>query len=141
MSTPAEKFLSRADVSRYKAGATHGVFKCPAHADKRASATWRELDDSRLLIFCHAGCSANEILAALGLQMTDLYPERLTEHGKRERRPFLATDALRCVSFEALVVAAAAAALATGEPLSSVDRDRLIVAAERLNAAAKAAGL
>lgn len=141
MSSPAEKFLSCADVSRYKAGATHGVFKCPAHADKRASATWRELDDGRLLIHCFAGCAAADILAAMGLQLTDLYPERLTDHGKRERRPFVATDALRSVAFESLVVAAAAAALATGEPLSSVDRDRLMVAAERLNAAAKAAGL
>ncbi|MFZ4539637.1 hypothetical protein [Propionivibrio sp.] len=141
MSSPAEKFLARADVYRYKAGATHGVFKCPAHADKRASATWRELDDGRLLIHCFAGCDAPSILAAIGLEMTDLYPERLTDSGKRERRPFLATDALRCVAFEALVVAAAAAALATGEPLSSVDRDRLMVAAERLTGAARSAGL
>lgn len=139
--TPLEKFLSRADVVKHKSGATHGVFKCPAHADKRASATWRELDDGRLLIHCFAGCGAGEILSALSLEMTDLFPEKMTDQGKRERRPFVATDVLRCVAFEALVVAAAAAALATGEPLSTVNRERLVMAAERLQAAAKSAGL
>ena len=70
-----------------------------------------------------------------------LYPEKSNYHGKPERRPFLATDALRCVAFEALVVSAAASALATGEPLSSVDRERMLIAAERLNMAATRAGL
>ncbi len=138
--TPAEKFLSRVEGVR-QTGPGRWIFKVPTRQDKRASGSARELEDGRLLIHDFAGASAPEILAAVGLEMTDLYPEQLTEHGKRERRPFLATDALRCVAFEALVCAAAAAALAAGEPLSSVDRDRLLVAAERLNAAAKAAGL
>ena len=139
--SPAEKFLSRVETAKHKPGANHGVFKCPAHADKRASATWRELDDGRLLVHCFAGCSAEEILSSVGLSMTDLYPERLTSHGRRERRAFIASDVLRCVAFEALVVSAAAGSLAAGEPLSSVDRERLLVASERLNSAAKEAGL
>ena len=138
--TPAEKFLSRVEGVR-QTGTGRWIFRVPTREDKRPSGSARELDDGRLLIHDFAGSSASEILAAVGLEMTDLYPEQLTEYGKRERRPFPAADALRCVAFEALVVSAAAAALATGEPLLSVDRDRLLVAAERLNAAAKAAGL
>lgn len=139
--SPAEKFLSRVQAQKYKAGADHGVFKCPAHGDKRASASWRELPDGRLLVHCFAGCSAEEILSSISLTLSDLYPECNPEHGKHERRPFLATDALRCVSFECLVVSAAASSLATGTPLSSVDRDRLLLASERLISAANAAGL
>lgn len=138
--TPAEKFLSRVEGVR-QTGPGRWLFKVPTRADKRASGSARELDDGRLLIYDFAGDSAVDMLAAVGLAMTDLYPEQLTAHGRPERRPFLATDALRCVAFEALVVAAAAAAMAAGEPLLSVDRDRLLVAAERLNAAAHRAGL
>lgn len=138
--TPAEKFLSRVEGVR-QTGPGRWIFRVPTRKDKRASGSARELDDGRLLIHDFAGESAESILAAIGLEMLDLFPELLIDHGKRERRPFLATDALRCVAFEALVVAAAAAAMATGEPLSSVDRERLMVAAERLTSAATKAGL
>ena len=138
--TPAEKFLSRVEGVR-QTGPGRWIFRVPTREDKRPSGNVRELDDGRLLIFDHGGSSVSEILAAVGLEMRDLYPEPLTQYGKRERRPFVAADTLRCVAFEALVVSAAAAALATGEPLLSVDRERLLVATERLNAAAKAAGL
>jgi len=138
--SPAEKFLSRVDGVK-QTGPGRWIFRVPTRKDKRPSGSARELDDGRLLVHDFAGESAESILSAIGLEMTDLYPEPLVDHGKRERRPFLATDALRCVAFEALVVAAAAAAMATGEPLSSVDRERLMVAAERLTSAATRAGL
>lgn len=138
--TPAEKFLSRVEGVR-QTGPGRWQFKVPTRKDKHPSGSARELDDGRLLIYDFAGDSAADMLAAVGLSLTDLYPEQITTHGKPERRPFIATDALRCVAFEALVCAAAAAAMATGEPLSSVDRERLLVAAERLNGAARKAGL
>lgn len=138
--TPAEKFLSRVEGVRQTAPG-RWIFRVPTRKDKRASGSARELEDGRLLIHDFAGDSVQEILAAVGLEMTDLYPEKLTDHGKRERRPFISTDALRCVAFEALVVSAAAAALAKGEALSSVDHDRLLIAAERLNSAATGVGL
>ena len=138
--TPAENFLSRVEGVR-QTGPGRWVFRVPTRKDKRPSGSARELEDGRLLIHDFAGDSSVDILAAVGLEMSDLYPANFAHHGKTERRPFLATDALRCVAFEALVVSAAAAALASGEPLSSVDRERLLVAAERLNAAATSAGL
>lgn len=51
-----------------------------------------------------------------------------------------AADTLRRVAFEALVVSAAASAMLAGQPLSSVDRERLAQAAARLQAAVKAGG-
>lgn len=138
--TPAEKFLSRVEGVR-PTGPGRWVFKVPTRKDKHPSGSARELDDGRLLIYDFAGDSALEMLKAVGLELSDLYPDALPNHGKPERRPFIATDALRCVAFEALVCAAAATTMASGEPLSSVDRDRLMLAAERLNGAARKAGL
>ncbi|WP_300339093.1 DNA primase [Accumulibacter sp.] len=138
--TPAENFLSRVEGVRQTAPG-RWVFRVPTRKDKRASGSARELDDGRLLIHDFAGDSAADILAAVGLEMADLYPEQLAQHTKSERRPFLATDALRCVSFEALICAAAAKTMADGKLLSSVDRDRLLVAAERLTSAAAVAGV
>ena len=138
--TPAEKFLSRIEGVR-QTGPGRWVFRVPTRKDKRASGSARELDDGRLLIHDFAGDAAVDILAAVGLDLSDLYPDNISTQGKSERRPFLATDALRCVAFEALVVSAAAASLSNGEPLSPIDRERLLVAAERLNSAAARAGL
>lgn len=138
--TPAENFLNRVDGVR-QTGPGRWVFRVPTRRDKRPSGSARELDDGRLLIYDFGGDSVVDILAAVGLDMTDLYPENMSHQTKGERRPFLASDALRCVAFEALVVSAAAAALASGKPLPELDRNRLITAAERLNDAAKAAGL
>lgn len=139
--TPAEKLLP--SINKLKpTGQGRWVGCCPAHEDKHPSLTIRELDDSTLLIKCWSGCSAAEIVAAAGLRMADLFPERTDAPlAKGTRRPFPAADVLRAVGFEALVVSAAAAALATGEPLSSVDRERLLLAAERLNSAVTGAGL
>lgn len=114
---------------------------CPAHDDKWPSLSVRELEDGRVLVHCFAGCSAVEVVQAVGLNLTDLFPEQEISHGRREKRPFLSSDALRAIGFEALVVCAAAAALASGEPLSAVDRERLIAAGERIQAALSGCGL
>lgn len=115
--------------------------RCPAHTDKGPSLSIRELDDGRVLVHCFAGCSVHEIVQAVGLELSDLFPPRESGNAKGERRPFAAADALRAVGFEALVVCAASAALATGEPLSSVDHERLLQAGERIQSALSGAGI
>lgn len=121
----------------------HGRWQscCPAHDDKGPSLSILETDDGRILIHCFAGCSVHEVVQSVGLDLSDLFPSTSVGNAKRERRPFPASDALRAVGFEALVVCAAASALATGEPLSSVDRERLIIAGERIQLALSGAGL
>ncbi len=113
---------------------------CPAHDDRGPSLSLRELDDGRLLVHCFAGCSAAEVMGSVGLSIEDLFPERLgsTEVLRGERRPFPAADILRCVAFESLVVVTAGAALLAGQPFSEEDRDRLMVAVGRIQAAVDA---
>ena len=136
----AEILLSKLDKVK-RTGAGRWVACCPAHADKGPSLSLRETDDGRVLVYCFAGCSAVDILAAVGLELRDLYPEPLAGHHKPERRPFPATDVLRCIAFESLVVSAAAAALLTGEPFGPAERERLILAAGRIQSALTAAGV
>lgn len=110
---------------------------CPAHDDQGPSLSVRELDDGRVLIHCFAGCSALEVVESVGLSIGQLFPERQasTERLRSERRPFPATDILQCVAFEALVVVTAGVALLSGHALNEVDRDRLMVAVGRIQAA------
>lgn len=137
----AETLLSKLDKIK-RTGQDRWSACCPAHDDKGPSLSIRETEDGRVLVHCFAGCSVHEILQAVGLELSDLFPPRLAgERSRPERRPFPASDALRAVSFEALVVCAAAAAMATGEPLSAVDRERLLQAGERIQSALSAAGL
>lgn len=136
----AETLLSLLDKVK-PTGKGRWQARCPAHTDKGPSLSVREMDDGRVLVHCFAGCSVHEIVQAVGLELSDLFPPRTTGSTKGERRPFAAADALRAVGFEALVVCAASAALATGEPLSSVDRERLLQAGERIQSALSGAGL
>ncbi len=46
--------------------------RCPAHDDSNPSLAVRRIE-GQTLIYCHAGCQASEIVAALELQMSDLF--------------------------------------------------------------------
>jgi 5S rRNA maturation endonuclease (ribonuclease M5) len=48
--------------------------RCPAHPDKNPSLTINSDDDGRPLIFCHAGCKQEAVIAAL--RQRGLWPER-----------------------------------------------------------------
>ncbi len=116
---------------------------CPAHGDKSPSLAITMLDDGRILLKCFAGCSAYEVVSAVGMDMTDLFPkEQLVGHKvgnhaiKSERRPFYATDLLKIIHFEALITSIAAFDIAEGRQVSDNDRKRLKTAFERINEAA-----
>jgi hypothetical protein len=139
----AEIFVSRLEKLR-GTGPGRWVACCPAHEDRLASLTVRELDDGRTLAHCFAGCTVHEVVHAVGLSLSDLFPEKRSNEAhaiKGERRPFPAADVLRCIAFEALVVLTAGAALLAGQPFSDADRARLVVAVGRIQAALDAGGL
>lgn len=140
---PIDGFLSLLEGVKRTGNGTW-LARCPAHQDKSPSLTIREADDNKVLIHCFAGCSAHEIVSAVGLEITDLFPPRpadLSYVGKPERRPFPAADILRAIAFEALVVGCAASAMLAGEPFNQTDRDRLMLAVSRIQAALDAGGL
>jgi 5S rRNA maturation endonuclease (ribonuclease M5) len=56
-------------------GDDRAVAQCPAHADGRPSLSVTRIDGS-VLLYCHAGCQTGDILAALTLDMRDLFDNR-----------------------------------------------------------------
>ena len=136
----ADILLDRLDKVR-RTGPDSWKACCPGHSDTSPSLSIRELDDGRVLLYCFAGCSAQEIVAAVGLELSSLFPPREINHGKRVSRPFPAADCLRAVGRESLIVAAAVAAVCNGKPLDQVDRDRVMLAASRIQSACNAAGV
>jgi hypothetical protein len=49
---------------------------CPAHDDQSPSMSVKATDDGTILVNCFAGCSTDEIVAALGLTTADLFAGR-----------------------------------------------------------------
>lgn len=60
--------------------------KCPAHEDERPSLSISMFESGKLGIRCHggAGCKPADILRAIGLKFTDLFPDKGTQ--PRERK-------------------------------------------------------
>ena len=48
---------------------------CPAHDDHRRSLSVSEGADGKVLLYCHAGCSFDAIIAALGLKPEDAFSD------------------------------------------------------------------
>ncbi len=117
------------------------VARCPAHEDKAPSLSVRELPDGRVLVHDFAGCDVHDILAAVGLSLRDLFPERLGDNYKREREPFPARDVLKALGHETLVVLVAASTVAQGGALDSDNLDRLTLAVRRIREALDLAGV
>ena len=65
-----------------------GTAKCPAHKDDRASLTFGKGDKGAVLC-CHAGCSQEAVVGALGLKMADLFDDA---GGNGKRREVAAYD-------------------------------------------------
>lgn len=112
------------------------VARCPAHDDKSPSLSIRELDDGRVLVHCFAGCGTDEVLAAIGLTVSDLFPARLPDARPGKPNHWHARkEAFEIIHKESLIVAIAGETLAAGTLLSLEDRNRLCLAAQRVRAA------
>jgi hypothetical protein len=70
--TPVEMLLEKLPGAT-KSGAGWSA-RCPAHDDRKASLSIGEGDDGRALVKCHAGCTVEAIVAAVGLTVRDLMP-------------------------------------------------------------------
>ena len=133
--------LSRLDKVR-RTGQGRWLACCPVHDDKIPSLSIRETMDERVLIHCFAGCTVHEIVSAVGLDISDLFPPRTERQFiKGERRPFPAADILRTIAFESTLVVIAAADLLAGNPFNETNRARLVLAVARIQAALIAGGI
>ncbi|MFY2027259.1 DNA primase [Achromobacter xylosoxidans] len=129
-----QTLLSRLDRVK-QTGRGRWVACCPAHDSKsRQSLAITESEDGKVLVHDFGGCSVYDVLASVGMKVDDLFPDARPRSAlKTSRMPFSYADALRCVSFEALLAAVAAGNLAQGMSLTLEDRNRLWLAANRIN--------
>lgn len=67
-----EEYFKKRGVRRTGAG---WLTYCPAHDDRNPSLSVSVGGDGRILLKCHAGCSLEQILDALGLTVRDLFPK------------------------------------------------------------------
>ena len=117
----AEIILERLDMVR-KTGSNKWIARCPAQQDGTPSLSVTEVSNGeRVLIHCHAGCGALDILESVGLDWSALYPE-----GENYSPLFKNTREQQAI--DDMVVAIAQAKRAKGERLSEQDKQALIQA-------------
>lgn len=119
-------------LTKVKGGRGHWTACCPAHEDRSPSLAITETDDGRILLKCFGGCSVQAIVGAIGMDMTDLFPDSNDHYKPKVKNAFYATDLLKLIEFESTIVIIAANDLANGKQLSDNDRSRLRQAHERI---------
>ena len=92
MAATLNEVLSRLENAR-KSGSGY-IARCPAHDDKNASLSVAEGEAGRIMFKCHAGCTAEAVVSALGFTMRDMMGEtaRQSSAGKRIKATYDYTD-------------------------------------------------
>lgn len=127
MEARTDLFLSRLDGLQQR-GPKKWVAKCPAHQDKTPSLAITELNDGRLLVHDFGGCDTSSVMAAVGLNMGDLFPDGGSEHhhplafAKVEKRQ--AQQRAEALASARLVLDMAEAMRKEGEKLTPQDLER-----------------
>lgn len=121
---PADKLLPRLHKVRL-VKPRQWTALCAGHPDKSPSLRIKETEDGKLLLKCWAGCSATQIVAAVGLDMRDLFPESGQYPGRRG-------PSRAAIEHERLIVVFGTSLQAQGAKLPQSDLDRLETAQRRL---------
>ncbi len=98
---------------------------CPAHDDKTPSLKITQTSDGVVLLKCWAGCNAAEVVAAVDMEMRDLFP---SDDGKPRRQGPSRSD----IEFERVVYQYGLALQMQGTRLNEQDQARFETAKHRL---------
>ena len=115
------------------------IARCPAHEDRSPSLSVREIE-GRTLVHCFAQCSTGDVLAAVGLRMSDLFERPLSGTGpaggfSRSHARIPPADALGALDHELTVATMILAdALADPTTLNAANLVRLEVCINRIGA-------
>lgn len=108
---------------------------CPAHADRSPSLSLREADDGRVLVHCHAGCETADVLTAIGMDVSALFPP----DGRQRRKPLAPgvtrADVLAALEIEQGVSFIIAHDRRAGRQVPATDAAREALAHRRIKAA------
>ena len=125
------KLLSRLEKVRSK---SHGewVACCPAHPDKHPSLGIKLCEDGKVLLHCFTGCSADDIVSAIGLELSDLFPEPVIDYKTKQIRIYFnPATVLQALQYESGVLSLAASDIVNGD-VSRGDAERVELAHQRI---------
>lgn len=66
---------------------------CPAHGSTGRTLSLLFKNDGRVLVHCHAGCEAVEVMQAIGLSLSDLYPDGSIKEFIQYAKPIFINEA------------------------------------------------
>jgi len=137
MSRPIDRLLPLLKQVR-ETGPGRWMACCPSHDDRRPSLSVRELDDGTLLLRCWAGCGTDHVVAAVGLELRDLFSARPDDRRPiRRSQRWIPRDVLAALAQEVTVAALIVDAMVRGDRIRDDDATRLATAAGRLGDASR----
>ena len=102
---------------------------CPAHQDKSPSLAINEADD-RILVHCFAGCETSDVIAALGLTVSDLFYNKLAGGGLTEGKKRRYEEVLKSERYQVAIINSVER---NERPLTAIERERRSLGKERIN--------
>ena len=138
----ADKLLSRLEKVKHK-GDNSWLACCPAHNDKHPSLGITEKDE-RVLIYCFSHqCEVSDIVHAVGLELSDLFPEQIKVEGNKpiRKKRFPAEAILEALADEFVIAELGLEVLANGGTLNEKAQARMKEASSRFTNARIAGGL
>ena len=109
---------------------------CPAHPDRSPSLAIKQTDDEKLLLHCFSGCSVVDILAAIGLELSDLMPENPSYQKGNKPPRFNKYELFDRLVHESIILSLAVRQLLNFQDLSAEDMARVSIAENVINSIA-----
>ena len=106
---------------------------CPAHTDKSPSLAIKETADGKMLLHCFAGCPVTDIVAAVGLELSDLMPDNTTYRKGAKQPRFNRYELFEMLAFESVILSLAVRQLLNLEDLDEADLVRVLLAEDTIN--------
>jgi hypothetical protein len=128
----ASTLLDRLELVR-ETGPGRWIARCPSHEDRSPSLSIRETDDGTVLIHDFGGCHALDIVQAVGLELSDLFPNK--NHRAPSKRRIPAADKLLAIDHEITVATLILSRAIDGRAITESDWQRLAQARARIGSA------
>jgi len=112
-----------------KIGTDEWVASSPTRSDRTPSLFIKYDTNGNILLHDFGGSSVDEICNAIGIELSDLFPDDGKEY-KPQR--FNAHNVLTAMRQEVLLVALCAVDIVAGRPITEEDKDRVLLASQRL---------
>ena len=127
-----DEFLSR--LTKVKKTGNGWIACCPAHDDKSPSLTVGIGKGGGVIAHCFGGCDIADVVAAVGMTLSDLMPETAPDRPySRQRLP--AMDVLRALRFHATMTAIVASDIANDRPITQETKDTMMETAAAIHEA------